>query len=94
MTLGGRRVNLGALRDVALMTVEGERDDITGQGQTHAAIDLCTGLDDRLKFAFTQEKVGHYGVFNGNRFRHSVRPRMRDFIVAHRRTVRGSAAAA
>lgn len=94
MVLGGRLVRPEAIRDVALMTIEGERDDITGRGQTHAAMELCSGLDEQFKFAYTQEKVGHYGVFNGNRFRQFIRPKIRDFIRAHRRMVKGSARAA
>ncbi len=93
MMLGGRPVQPEAIRDIAVMTVEGEKDDITGRGQTHAAMDLCSNLDEQLKFAYTQEKVGHYGVFNGSRFRQFIRPKIRDFIRAHRRTVKGVEAA-
>ena len=63
-----RPVNLKAIEDIALMTVEGEKDDITGRGQTSAAVELTEGLPEAKKLAYLQEKVGHYGVFNGSRF--------------------------
>jgi len=85
----GRRVRPEAIRDVALLAIEGEMDDITGRGQTTAAIELCSGLPAAKKRAYVQAKVGHYGVFNGSRFRRFIQPKMRDFIRAHRATVRG-----
>ncbi len=84
-----RPVRPEAIRDVALMTIEGERDDITGRGQTEAAHGLCTGLPGRMKAHHTQAKVGHYGIFNGSRCRHHILPRMEAFIRAHRAPVRG-----
>ena len=75
----GARVDLTAVRRVALMTVEGEKDDISGIGQTLAAHDLCSRLPDRLKLHHEQADVGHYGVFNGSRFRRQIAPRMREF---------------
>ncbi|MEO1459179.1 MAG: polyhydroxyalkanoate depolymerase, partial [Pseudomonadota bacterium] len=89
MVLCNRRVDLESIRDVAVMTIEGEKDDITGRGQTEAALGLLTHLDDEKKSHWTQPKVGHYGVFNGSRFRMHIQPRIRDFIRAHRRMVRG-----
>ena len=62
---------------------------VTGRGQTGAAQDLCTGLPDRHKCHYVQPRVGHYGVFNGSRFRNHIQPRMRDFIRAERSMVRG-----
>ena len=79
----GRRVRPEAITDVALMTVEGEEDDISGVGQTQAAHALCTGLPDDMKALYVQPEVGHYGVFNGRRFRDEIYPRLRDFIRAH-----------
>lgn len=79
----GERVNLGAIRRVALMTVEGEKDDITGIGQTSAAHDLCSSLPDTKKVHYMQSSVGHYGVFNGSRFRSEIAPRMADFFRTH-----------
>jgi poly(3-hydroxybutyrate) depolymerase len=74
--------------------VEGEKDDITGLGQTEAAHDLCTNLPDAKKDHYIQEKVGHYGVFNGSRWRRFIQPRVRRFMRAHRQWVRGEAATA
>ncbi|MEM9206811.1 MAG: polyhydroxyalkanoate depolymerase [Pseudomonadota bacterium] len=84
----GRRVDLGKIKKTALMTVEGEKDDITGLGQTRAAHKLCTGLPDDKKVHYMQPKVGHYGVFNGSRFRSEIAPRIRDFILTHDAEVR------
>ncbi len=85
----GQLVRPQAIRDIGLMTVEGEKDDITGRGQTKAAHDLCTGLPEQRRFHYVQPRVGHYGVFNGSRFRNHIQPKMRDFIRAERRMVRG-----
>lgn len=79
----GERVNPGAIRNTALLTVEGEKDDITGGGQTEAAHDLCTGLAADWKIHYTQPGVGHYGVFNGSRWRSEICPRLADFILTH-----------
>ena len=76
----GRKVELSALTDVALMTVEGENDDISGVGQTQAAHGLCPGLPESLRELYVQPGVGHYGVFNGRRFVAEIYPRVRDFI--------------
>jgi poly(3-hydroxybutyrate) depolymerase len=79
MTHRGVPVDLRAIRRVALLTVEGENDDISGLGQTFAALELCSSLPEASKQHYVQEKVGHYGVFNGSRFRNHVVPRIRDF---------------
>ncbi len=76
----GRKVNPGAITDIALMTVEGEKDDISGIGQTQAAHDLCANLPDKMKIDYIQPGVGHYGVFNGSRWRTEIQPRVKDFI--------------
>ena len=76
----GERVDPGIIRRVALFTVEGENDDISGVGQTEAAQDICTGIPDDRRAHYLQPKVGHYGVFNGSRFRAEIAPRIRDFI--------------
>jgi poly(3-hydroxybutyrate) depolymerase len=90
MTHRGERVDCGAIRDVALMTVEGEKDDITGIGQCRAAQDLCSGIPDERKTHFECPKVGHYGVFNGSRFRREIAPRIADFTRLYDgRTARG-----
>ncbi|WP_439817344.1 polyhydroxyalkanoate depolymerase [Zavarzinia sp. CC-PAN008] len=83
LTWRGRTVDPGAITRTALMTVEGENDDISGIGQTQAAHDLCTALPATMKVDYVQPGVGHYGVFNGRRWRTEIQPRVRDFIRAH-----------
>ena len=83
MTHRNDRVNPAKIKRVALMTVEGENDDITGGGQTEAAHRLCTGLSSDMRAHYTQPAVGHYGVFNGSRFRAEIQPRIADFISTH-----------
>ncbi|MTI01146.1 polyhydroxyalkanoate depolymerase [Roseibium sp. RKSG952] len=73
-------VDCSAIRRTALLTVEGEKDDITGRGQTRAAHDLCTRLPDAMKVHYEQPSVGHYGVFNGSRWRAEIAPRVLDFM--------------
>ncbi len=80
MMVRGKRVDLTKIRRVALMTIEGEKDDITGIGQCAAAIDLCTGIPAENKQHFECPKVGHYGLFNGSRFRTEIAPRMARFM--------------
>eukprot|EP00752_Nemacystus_decipiens_P019672 g17728.t1 len=77
----GRRVDPSKITRCALLTIEGEKDDITGRGQTRAAIDLCSNLPDDMKDHYEQPRVGHYGVFNGSRFRSEIQPRMTDFML-------------
>ena len=72
-------------RDIALLTIEGENDDISGVGQTEAAHDLCVSIPADKKVHYVQPAVGHYGVFNGSRFRSDIVPRICDFIVSHGR---------
>jgi len=80
----GERVNPSAITSTALMTVEGERDDISGVGQTEAAHDLCTAIPPEKKLHHLQKGVGHFGVFNGSRFCADVVPRIAKFIAANR----------
>jgi poly(3-hydroxybutyrate) depolymerase len=77
-----RKVDPAAISRTALMTVEGERDDISGVGQTEAAHALCTSLPPHRKTHYLQPGVGHYGVFNGSRFRKEVVPRIVAFAGA------------
>jgi poly(3-hydroxybutyrate) depolymerase len=72
----GELIQLQAIRHTALLTVEGEKDDISGVGQTFAAQTLCTGIPAARKAHHLQEGVGHYGVFNGSRFRRDIAPRI------------------
>ncbi len=76
----GQRVDLTAIRNCGLMTVEGEKDDISGVGQTYAAQELCVNIPAAKKLHYLQTEVGHYGVFNGSRFRNEIAPRIRKFI--------------
>ena len=75
MTSRGRPVDLSAIRRPAIMTVEGEKDDITGKDQCKAALELCNGVPSARKSHFKCPAVGHYGIFNGSRFRHAIAPR-------------------
>ena len=77
------KVDPSKIHRVALMTVEGERDDISGIGQTGAAQTLCSNLPDALREHHVQPGVGHYGVFNGSRFRAEIAPKIRKFTCAH-----------
>ncbi len=79
----GRRVDPGKIRRVALMTVEGEHDDISGVGQTEATHKLCPNIPAEDKVHYMQLGVGHYGVFNGSRFRSEIQPRIADFALSH-----------
>lgn len=81
----GQKIDCSAITRTALLTVEGEKDDISGIGQTKAAHQLCDRLPDDMKMHWEQPGVGHYGVFNGSRFRKEIAPRIRDFMLAHDR---------
>jgi poly(3-hydroxybutyrate) depolymerase len=85
----GQLIDMTAIRHVALMTIEGEKDDITGAGQTEAALHLCTNLPRSKKLHYTQPGVGHYGIFNGSRYKQEVLPRVVAFMAEH--DVRGGA---
>lgn len=75
-----RTIQPQAIRRTALLTVEGERDDICAMGQTLAAQDLCSGLRQYLRTHYVQAGVGHYGVFSGKRWENQVYPAVRDVI--------------
>lgn len=83
MTHRGRPVEPAAITRIALMTVEGEHDDISGVGQTEAAHSLCVNIPNDLKVHYLQPDVGHYGVFNGSRFRTEIAPRIADFVLSN-----------
>jgi poly(3-hydroxybutyrate) depolymerase len=76
----GQRVDCAAIRKTALMTVEGERDDICGLGQSEAAHDLCPNIPVDEHYYYVQPGVGHYGVFSGTRWRTEIQPRIREMI--------------
>lgn len=79
-TYQGEVIDLNAIRDTALMTVEGELDDICGLGQTEAAHDICPNIPVEKRWHYVQPGVGHYGVFNGTRWRTEIQPRIREMI--------------
>jgi poly(3-hydroxybutyrate) depolymerase len=83
MTHRGRRIDPSQIKRVALLTVEGEHDDISGVGQTEAAHALCSNIPADKKAHYLQPAVGHYGVFNGSRFRAEIAPRIADFVLTH-----------
>jgi poly(3-hydroxybutyrate) depolymerase len=83
MTHRGRPVRPQAIRNTALMTVEGENDDISGVGQTQAAHELCASLPASMRLDYVQPGVGHYGVFNGRRFATEIYPRICEFMRLH-----------
>ncbi len=80
MTHRGRRIDPSQIRRVALLTVEGEKDDITGLGQCRAAHDLCANLAETKRLHLEFAGVGHYGIFNGSRFRTEIAPRIAQFV--------------
>ncbi|HUD92392.1 polyhydroxyalkanoate depolymerase [Sphingobium sp.] len=82
LTVRGRKINPGAIHKTALLTVEGERDDVCAVGQTSAAHALCTGLRPHLKRHHLQPGVGHYGVFSGSKWEKQVYPQVRSMILA------------
>ncbi|HEY3181045.1 MAG TPA: polyhydroxyalkanoate depolymerase [Casimicrobiaceae bacterium] len=79
----GYAINPGAIRRVALLTIEGERDDICSLGQTLAAHDLCTGMRPYMRSHYVQAGVGHYGVFSGKRWSNLIYPLVRETIHTH-----------
>ena len=82
LTYEGQRINCGAITKTALLTVEGERDDICALGQTSSAHDLCSGLRPFMKRHHMQAGVGHYGVFSGRRWDTQVYPILRNVVLA------------
>ena len=79
----GRRVDPAAITDIALLAIEGERDDISGIGQTKAALDISTGLDAKRKKYHLAKGVGHYGIFNGSKWRTKIAPAVEQWIAKH-----------
>jgi len=79
----GRLVRPDAIRDTALLAIEGERDDISGIGQTRAALDIASKLPMAKKQYFMARDVGHYGIFNGRKWREKIAPVVEKFIAAN-----------
>ncbi len=80
----GKPIDLGAITDTAILAIEGENDDISGIGQTRAALKLATGLDESRKHYLLAPDVGHYGIFNGSKWRTRIAPVVEEFITTHR----------
>jgi poly(3-hydroxybutyrate) depolymerase len=78
-----RKVDPAAIRDTALLAIEGERDDISGLGQTKAALDIASRLPEAKKKYFMARDVGHYGIFNGRKWREKIAPVVEKFIAAN-----------
>lgn len=89
----GKVVDLAAIKDTAILCVEGERDDISGIGQTKAALDLVSGLAAGKKQYYLAEGAGHYGIFNGSRWRDKIAPVVEDFLGKHGKQARLKAVA-
>jgi len=79
----GKRVDLGDITRTALLAIEGERDDISGLGQTKAALELTPRLDASKKRYYMAEGAGHYGIFNGSRWREKIAPVVEEFVATH-----------
>lgn len=79
----GRLVDPGAITDMALLAIEGERDDISGLGQTRAALTLAANLPEAKKRYYMAEGAGHYGIFNGSKWRTKIAPVVEEWITAH-----------
>ena len=78
-----RIVDLCAITDTAILCIEGERDDISGIGQTRAALHLATGLPEDSKRYYLAEEVGHYGIFNGSKWRNRIAPVVEEWFAQH-----------
>jgi len=84
LTHHGVLVEPSSIERTAMLTIEGERDDISGIGQTKAAHKLTSNLPESMRMHYEQQGVGHYGLFNGRRFNVEIAPRIKAFIAAHR----------
>jgi len=84
LVVAGERVRPEAIKGTALFTIEGELDDISGNGQTEAAQGLTKGIPAKDKHHFEAKGVGHYGIFSGRKYREMIYPRIRDFIAQHK----------
>jgi len=92
--VNGQLVRPQDIKTSALLTIEGELDDISGAGQTRAAHDLCTGIPKSRQFHYDAVGAGHYGIFSGRRWREKVYPTVRDFIASHQAGAKAPAKAA
>jgi poly(3-hydroxybutyrate) depolymerase len=85
LVVAGERVRPELIKDAALLTIEGELDDISGNGQTEAAHGLCKGIPAKNREHYLAPGVGHYGIFSGRKYREMIYPRIRAFIQSHSR---------
>ena len=83
LTHRGRKVDPAAITDIALLAIEGEKDDISGVGQTKAALDISKALPASLKQYHLAKSVGHYGIFNGSKWRNRIAPVVEEWIARH-----------
>jgi poly(3-hydroxybutyrate) depolymerase len=83
LVVAGQKVRPEAIRKTALFTIEGELDDISGNGQTEAAQGLCRSVPERDKQHFLAKGVGHYGIFSGRKYREMIYPRIKEFVARH-----------
>ena len=83
MQFQGKTVSCSDITDVAILTLEGEQDDMISLGQTEAALHLCDKLPRKLKKHYVQKGVGHYGIFNGSKYRKGVAPKIKSWINKH-----------
>ncbi|MFT4057345.1 MAG: polyhydroxyalkanoate depolymerase [Novosphingobium sp.] len=81
----GERIDLSGIRDTALLAIEGEKDDISGIGQTRAALHLASHLPEKRKKYYLAAEVGHYGIFNGSKWRTRIAPVLEDWMAQHQR---------
>ena len=88
--VGGTLVRPQDIRSSALLTIEGELDDISGAGQTKAAHELCSGVPASRRFHFDAIGAGHYGIFSGRRWRDMVYPEVKSFIAKHQKSFNGA----
>lgn len=79
-SVAGKKVDIGAITEVAVKVVEGEKDDISAPGQCYAALKLLTGLPDSKKASHLEPDAGHYGIFAGKSWRLNIRPLVLNFI--------------
>jgi poly(3-hydroxybutyrate) depolymerase len=82
MTFRGHPIHPSFIKETALLTIEGGKDDISCPGQTYAAHDLCSSLPAHMKKHYLQKDVGHYGIFNGKRWRTHIQPQIEN-LIAH-----------
>jgi poly(3-hydroxybutyrate) depolymerase len=83
LVVAGEKVRPEAIRSCALLTIEGELDDISGSGQTQAAHTLCKGIPASRKEHYEAPQVGHYGIFSGRKYREMIYPKIHGFIKKH-----------